>query len=329
MSPGTTVFAIGVSLMAPILWAALGELVVEQSGVLNIGIEGVMLIGAFCAALGYRYLGGLTVGVLVAAASGVLCGIVLAVLYVRLGTDQIVTGILFNIFALGFTTTLYSKYLGGGVAATLPNIKIPGLASIPFLGAVLFQQNWLVYASVLAAPIVFYILRGTWFGLYARGAAEHPQAVETAGVNVWRVRYPAVVIGCVFAAIGGAVIVVSTSGGFVPGLTSGRGYIALAVIVLARWNPFASVAACILFGVAQALQFESQNLGVLSHIPSDFVLSIPYLVTILAVIAARGSRYPAATGIPFQRETKPLRFKWGSRRVASSTSTLEAPDNPT
>ena len=300
MNTTTSVFAIGITLMAPILWAALGEVVVEQSGVLNIGIEGVMLIGAFCAAIGYRYLHNLTWGLVLAIGGGAVCGIVLSVLYVRLGTDQIVTGILFNVLALGLTSTLYTKYLGGGVVSTYHSLKIPLLGDIKYLGTILFDQNALVYASFLAAPVVFYLVRNTWYGLYARAASEHPRAAETAGLNVWRLRYPAVVIGCVLTAVGGATLVLSTSGGFVNGLTEGRGFIALAVVVLARWNPFGVIAGCVLFGVAQALQFQIQNLGPLSHIPSDFVLMFPYAITIVAVMAARGSRYPAAIGIPYR-----------------------------
>jgi ABC-type uncharacterized transport system permease subunit len=295
-----SVFSIGITLMAPILWAALGEVIVEQSGVLNIGIEGVMLVGAFASAIGYRYLHGLSYGLLLAIAAGGVCGLILSLLYVRLGTDQIVTGILFNLLALGFTSTLYTKYLGGGVVSVFPNLKIPLLGDIKWLGPILFHQNILVYASFLAAPVVFYLMRRTWFGLYARAASEHPRAAETAGLDVWRLRYPAVVLGCILAAVGGATLVLSTSGGFVNGLTEGRGFIALAVVVLARWNPFGVIAGCVLFGVAQALQFQVQSLGPLSHIPTDFVLMLPYAITIVAVVLARGSRYPAACGIPYR-----------------------------
>jgi simple sugar transport system permease protein len=295
-----SIFAIGVALMAPILWAALGEAVVEQSGVLNIGIEGVMLIAAFSAAIGYRYGGSLYVGLLLAIASGIASGVFLCIPYVRLGADQIVTGIVFNVLAIGLTTTLYEKYLGGGVARTFPDVEIPGLADVPWLGEILFRQNALVYAAFLAAPLVFYLVYRTWFGLYARAAAEHPRAAESAGLDVWRLRYPAVVLGCTLTAMAGATLVLSTSGGFVPGMTEGRGFIALAVVVLARWNPFAVIAACLLFGVTQALQFQVQNLGPLADVPSDFVLAAPYVVTILAVVFARGSRYPAACGVPFR-----------------------------
>jgi general nucleoside transport system permease protein len=292
------VFSIGVTLMAPVLWAALGELITEQSGVLNVGVEGVMLIAAFAAGVGYRT-GSYWLAILAALGSGIACGIVLAILYVRLGTDQIVTGILFNLFAVGLTTTLYQKYLGAGLTLVFPNLKIPKLGDIPWIGEILFHQNFLVYGAFLAAPAVFFLVYRTWFGLYARAASEHPRAAESAGLNVLRLRYPAVVVGCALAAIGGATLVLSV-GQFVPGLTGGRGFIALAVVVLARWNPFGVILACLLFGVTESLQFETANLGPLAHVPSDFVLMIPYLATVLGVVFARGSRYPAACGIPYR-----------------------------
>ena len=300
MSVTVSVFASGVSLMAPILWAALGELISEESGVLNVGIEGVMLIGCFVSAIGYRFGGSLYAGLACAIGGGIVCGVVLCVPYVRLGADQIVTGIVFNLLAFGLTTTLYEKYLGGGVASAFPDLKIPGLGDLPWLGTILFRHNFLVYAAFLAAPVVFYLVRRTWFGLYARMVSEHPRAAEAAGLNVWALRYPAVILGCTLTAVGGATFVLTTSGGFVPGMTNGRGFIALAVVVLARWNPFGVILGCLLFGATQALQFQQQNIPLLRDVHSDFVLAFPYVVTILAVVFARGSRYPAAIGIPYR-----------------------------
>jgi general nucleoside transport system permease protein len=293
---------LGVALMVPMLWAALGETVVEQAGVLNVGIEGVMLIGAFGAALGVNYGGGsIYVGLLVSIGCGLLSGVVLSGLYVRLGTDQIVSGILFNVFAFGLTTTLAQKYVQAGVVTSLPKVKVPGLESIPWIGKVFFQQDVLVYAAYVAAPVVFYLVRSTWFGLYARSASEHPRAAEAAGLNVWGLRYVAVILGCGLTAVGGTVLF-SNSGGFVSGLTNGRGFIALAVVVLARWNPFAVVGASLLFGVAQALQFA--NISWLQHVPPHLVVALPYVVTIAAVVFARGSRYPAAVGVPYRPSAK-------------------------
>jgi simple sugar transport system permease protein len=300
VSPVQTLFSLGIALMVPMLFAALGEVIIEKSGVLNVGIEGVLLVGAFAAAVGVNYgNGSIWVGLLVAIGAGVVCGIILALLYVRLGTDQIVTGIMFNILAFGLTTTLAAKYVHASESAQFPDWHIPLLHDIPGVGNVLFDQDVLVYASIVLAALVFYLTRRTWFGLYSRAASEFPRAAESAGLNVWRLRYAAVIVVCVLAAVGGAELF-ANSGGFVAGYTNGRGFIALAIVVLARWNPFWVVAASLLFGVAQALQFEADKLGFLGDIPSHVLVALPYILVLAAVVFARGSRYPAAVGIPFR-----------------------------
>ncbi|HEV7844942.1 MAG TPA: ABC transporter permease [Thermoleophilaceae bacterium] len=296
----TTLFALGVALAAPLLWAALGELIIEQSGVLNIGIEGVMLIGAFGCAYAYVRSGSMVAGIATAMGCGAACGLVLALLYVRLGADQIVTGILFSVIALAGTTVLADRLLGTDVAEKTGQLDIPGLSEIPFFGTVLFSQDPLVYAAIVAVPLVSYLMSGTWFGLYVRAIGARPRAGETAGIGVRALRTWALVIGCVLTAIGGASLVVATSGGFSPNLTAGRGFIALAVVVLARWKPLWAAAAALLFGVAQALQFVADELGFLAHVPSDVLLMLPYLLTVVAVVFAAGSRYPAACGVPYR-----------------------------
>ena len=299
----TDVFSLGVALMIPMLWAAYGETLMEKAGVLNVGIEGVMLIGAFSAALGVTYGGGIYAGLGFAIVAGLLSGIVLALLYVRLGTDQIVTGIMFNIFAFGLTTTLAVEFVRATRVTSFPRFELPGLAEIPFFGEVLFSHNILVYAAFLAAPLVFYVLHRTWYGLYARASSEYPRAAEAAGLDVWRLRYAAVIAGCVLTSIGG-VALFSSSGGFVSGLTDGRGFIALAIVILARWNPYWIVAASLLFGVSEALQFQADRLGPLGDVPPALLVMIPYVVTILAVVLARASRYPPAVGVPYRPSAK-------------------------
>jgi ABC-type uncharacterized transport system permease subunit len=299
----TNVFALGVTLMVPMLWAAYGEAIIEKAGVLNVGIEGVMLIGAFAAALGVRYGDSLYVGLVFAIGAGAVAGLVLALLYVRLGTDQIVTGILFNVFAFGLTATLAAKYIQATEVTSFRDYEIPGLGDIPHLGRIFFNHDVLVYAAFAVAPLVFYLLHRTWYGLYARAASEHPRATESAGLNVWRLRYVALVLGCMLTAVGG-VVLFSNSGGFVSGLTNGRGFIALAIVVLARWNPYWILAASLLFGVSQALQFQADALGPLADVPPDLLVAFPYVVTILAVVFARASRYPAAVGLPYRPTAK-------------------------
>jgi general nucleoside transport system permease protein len=300
VSPVQTLFSLGIALMVPMLFAALGELIIEKSGVLNVGIEGVLLIGAFAAAVGVNYgNGSIWIGLLIAIGAGVVCGIVLALLYVRLGTDQIVTGIVFNILAFGLTTTLAAKYVHASESAQFPDWHIPLLHDIPGIGNVLFDQDVLVYSSIVVAALFWYLTRHTWFGLYSRAVSEFPRAAESVGLNVWRLRYAAVIAGCVLTAVGGAELF-ANSGGFVAGYTNGRGFIALAIVVLARWNPFGVVAASLLFGVAQALQFEADKLGFLGDFPPHVLVALPYILVLAAVVFARGSRYPAAIGIPFR-----------------------------
>ena len=302
MSEGviTTLFVLGVALAAPILWAALGELIIEQSGVLNIGIEGVMLIGAFGCAWGYLSTGSALIGLVVAVGFGLGCGLVLALLYVRLAADQIVTGILFTLIAIGATTVAGDALLGSSVTDQSTDIVVPVLSDLPFIGAVLFSQDVMVYAAIIAVPVVWFLMRRTWFGLYAKAIGIRPRAGETAGINVRRIRSWAVILGCVLTTMGGAALVFASSGGFSPNMTAGRGYIALAVVVLARWNPFAAAVMALLFGAAQALQFVSEQLGFIANIPEDVLLMLPYVLTIVVVALARGSRYPAACGIPYR-----------------------------
>lgn len=294
-------FVVGIQLMAPILWAALGELVSERAGVLNVGIEGCMLLGAFAAALTGARLGSPLAGIAVATLAGLAAGALLAFLYVRMGTDQIVTGLLFNVFALGLTDTLHDRFLGGTVGDTLPRLRIPVLGDLPYLGEIVFQQHGLTYLAVGTVVLVGLLMQRTWWGLYARAVGERPYAVEAGGLDVWRLRYPAVLLGCMLPAIGGAALVLSSAGGFVPGMTAGRGFIALGVVVLARWKPLAVLAASLLFGLAQSLQFVAGGISFLQGVPSELWLASPYVATVIAIVFAPGSRYPAAVGIPHRK----------------------------
>lgn len=294
-------FVIGIQLMVPIVLAALGEAVAEKAGVLNVGIEGMMLIGAFATAfMGIRQ-GSAALGILLAVVVGCVFGGVLAYLYVNRGTDQIVTGLMFNIFAFGLTGTLHSLYLAGQNGETLSGITIPGIGSIPWVGEILNKQNLMLYMAILMALAVWYLLNRTWYGLYATAAGERPMAAESGGLDVLRLRYPAVIIGCVLAALGGSALVLSTSGGFVPGMTAGRGFIALGVVVLAKWRPSRIMFFALGFGLIQGLQFLAAQVAALDALPKQFWVALPYLVTVIAVVFAPGSTYPAAVGIPYRR----------------------------
>lgn len=293
-------FVIGIQLAIPILFAGLGELIQEKSGVLNIGIEGVMLIGAFTTALvgigtGNPYLALIAGGVV-----GIACGIILAFLYVYRGTDQIVTGLMFNIFAFGLTGTLHSLFLGGQNGPTLPAAEFPLVSSIKWFGSIIQQQNMMLYLGLICMFVVYWAMQRTWWGLYARTAGERPFAAEAGGLNVLRLRYPAVVAGSVLSSLGGAALVLGSSGGFVPGMTAGRGFIALGVVVLARWKPTLVLIFALAFGLTQGLQFLGGRLDALSAIPPQFWTALPYVLTVIAVVFAPGSTYPSAVGIPYK-----------------------------
>jgi simple sugar transport system permease protein len=256
--------------------------------------------GAFCCALAYNDTGNVGAAILITVAAGVVTGLLLSIVYVRLGGDQIVIGILFTLVCIALTTLLSQELLTGVEPRALSSALIPVLSDIPYVGPILFEHDPLVYSAFLCAPVVWYLMRRTWFGLHARAIADHPRAGEAAGLNVRGIRYAALIVGCTLTAMGGATLVLSTSGGFQVNMTNGRGYIALAVVVLARWNPFAAALAALTFGTAQALQFVVQDLGPLGAVHSDIWLMLPYLVTLVAVVFARGSRYPAACGIPYR-----------------------------
>jgi simple sugar transport system permease protein len=291
-----------VGLMVPVLFAASGEAVGEQAGVLNIGIEGVMLIGAFTAAAGFRATGSLWNGFLLSIPIGIASGIVLWFLYVYRSCNQIVTGIMFNLFALGATSALYEKYLTGtGVVVTIPNLAIPGLAHIPGLGPTVFDQTPLFYIAVIGCVVLWYLLWKSWFGLWVRATGERPDVTSEAGLSVRRVRLYAVMIACTFAAVGGGALLVNVSGTFNIDMTAGQGFIALAIVILGRWNPLWIILGASLFGFADALQFQLPfSVPALAGVNHDVWLSLPYLVTIVVVIVAGSTGYPSATGVPFE-----------------------------
>lgn len=278
----TTLVVVAMAVAAPVLWAALGELVAEKAGIINPGIEGVMLTSALVTTITYRATGSPVTALVAAVVTGVACGLLFGFLFVTRGVNQIITGILFNLLALGATTTVFiaDRDLARARVPVVRPLEVPLLADLPLLGPVLFRQNVFVYASVVAVAAVWFLMRRTWLGLSIRAAGEHPRAVEAAGLDVWRIRYVAVVVGSVLPAVGGAVLV-------------------LGIVVLARWNPWGVVAGSLLFGVAQALQFQAQNFPVLSGVPIELWLAMPYLVTVAAVMLTRSSEYPRAAATPY------------------------------
>ena len=296
-----TTLTAAIPIAMPLLYAALGESVAEKAGILNIGIEGLMLIGAWAAYLGAVYTHSLVLGVLIGAVAGLILALMLAVFYVTIGADQIVTGILANLLVLGLTSVTFA-HLFSTNRPRLGNpgvVEVPVLSSIPALGTILFKQDWLVYLGLLLVPFTYWLMKKTWSGLNVRAAGEPPRAAETAGVSVALVRYSAMAYVGVLAALGGATLAYDSIGGFVENATAGRGFIALAVVVLGKWNPFGVFIGALVVGATDALQLRLQAGGL--PVPHELLLMLPYLLTIVVLVGfVGGARYPAAAGVAYE-----------------------------
>jgi ABC-type uncharacterized transport system permease subunit len=291
-------------LSVPLVFAAVGGVLSERSGVYNIGLEGMILAGAFGAAVGAFFLatpfGGLAAG----AACGLLAASILAVLGVSLRVNQIVSGIAINLLVLGLTSFL-SRVVFGAQANTLSlpgfgRIAVPGLASIPVLGPVLFAQDPLVYLMYAIVPLLYFVMFATPWGLDIRAVGENPAAADAAGISVARVRYACVLGSGVLAALGGCYLVLSQVFLFSEHMSAGKGFIALAAVILGRWNPAGALLACLLFGFFDAFQLRLQFAN--PQIPYQIFVMLPYVVSILALVGLVGKPTPpGAAGLPYRR----------------------------
>jgi len=290
----------------PIGLAALGGVLSERSGVLNIGLEGMMLTGALAGAMGSYFLGGPWMGSLAAAAAGVLLGMGLAYLTVSLGANQIVTGVGINLFALGFTTLVERVVLRPAGIETVPafaRLAGPGLGAVPIVGPLLANLTPLVLVTIALAPILATFLYRTSWGLALRATGEVPRAADTAGINVFVVRYMAVAASGAFAGVGGAFLALGQLNLFSENMTAGRGFIALAAVILGKWDPIGALGAAFLFGAAEALQLFVQSYGL--AVPYQIPSMLPYVLA-LAVLAGFVSRAipPASEGLPYRQEER-------------------------
>jgi len=290
--------AAAVRVATPLLLGATGETITERSGVINLGLEGIMLAGALAATLGATAWGPWS-GVACAIVAGMLLAAVFALLAVGARADQIITGTAITLAAFGLTGTIYRQVYGsGGAGLTIPTLKslaIPGLSHIPILGPALFDQPAPTYLALLSMPIVWWVLFRTRLGLALRAAGEGAAMARAAGVRTNLVRSGATVVGGGFAGLAGASLVLAQVGSFAEGMTAGRGYVAIAIVVLGRWHPGGIALGALLFGVATALQFLLQALGL--DAPYQLFLMLPYLLTLLALAGAVGRvRAPADLG---------------------------------
>ena len=295
-----------VLLAVPLVFGALGGVIGERAGVVNIAIESQLLFGAFGAAI----LGSIThnpyVGLLAAIVAGVLVALVLGVFTITYKVDQVIVGVVLNVLVYGLTDFLYSQVLvpnGQHLNTTTRflRVAIPGLSDIPVIGPALFRQTILVYVMYIAVPVVWYALYRTRWGLRLRAVGEHPQAADTVGIKVERARYRALAIAGAVVGIGGAFYTVVSISSFGREMTAGAGYIALAAVIFGKWDPVRAALAALLFGAATNLQGTLSVVG--APVPSQFMLMLPYVVTVLAVAGFVGrSRAPAADGTPYIKE---------------------------
>jgi general nucleoside transport system permease protein len=281
----------------PLVLAAMGELLVERAGLINIGLEGAILAGAFGSLVGATA-AGVTGGFAGAVAGGVSVAALFALFVVWLKADQIITGTALTILSLGATGTLYHTIYGSSGAAlgtpTSAPLSIPLLSQIPVIGPALFVQPAITYFAYLLIPLIAWWIRFTHAGLALRAIGERPEAARVAGVRVGRMRVLAVLIGGVLGGLAGGTLVLAQAGTFAEGMSAGRGFIAIAIVVLGRWHPLGVALAAFVFGAASALQFAFQAMG--WHAPYQIFLVAPYLLTLAGLVGAGRARSPAALG---------------------------------
>lgn len=292
-------------LAVPIILGAMGGVMAERVGVVNIAIEGQLLTGAFMAAVVSTLTGNQIIGLVSAVFTAALLSVVLAVFAIRYLAQQIIVGVVLNVLVIGITNFLYQQWLtedseNVNFPGTLEIIRIPVLSDIPVIGPVFFENRITVYLTLIIVPILWWVLFKTRLGLRARAVGEHPLAADTVGINVGRTRFWWVVMGGAVAGLGGASLTIGNAGAFGREMSGGLGFIALAVVILGKWHPISAAFAALLFGFSIILRVWANQVS--PGIPTDFITMVPYLVTIIAVVGFVGkSRAPAADGVPYEK----------------------------
>jgi ABC-type uncharacterized transport system permease subunit len=291
----------GLRLATPYLYAAIGEAFAQNSGVYNLGVDGIMLMGAFSGFFVGMRTGNIGLGLLAAAVVGALMGLLMAVVSVTLKAEQGISGIGLYMFGLGLSSLLFKKTMAGveSISGFQP-IRIPILGNIPYLGDVFFNHNILVYGAFLLVPLATFVLYKTPLGLMIRAVGQNPQAADTLGVNVDGIRYFTVILGGLLAGIAGASLSISLINLFQENMTSGMGFIAIALVYFGSWRPVGILGGALLFSFVNALQLWLQVLGI--NFPYDFAVMLPYAMTIITLaISVRRAAMPDALGKPFER----------------------------
>lgn len=300
-----SLFSSALLMAVPITLGAFSGILCERSGVVNIAIEGMMLMGAMVGSIVGSVTGSIWLGLVAAMISSALLALVHAWLSIKYKINQIISGTVINIFSMGMTSYISSMFLQNiqslNKTPRFPNVSIPLLAKIPFLGPILFNNSLFVYGMFLILIVLQFMLFKTRWGLRLRSVGEHPKAADTLGVNVYRTRYIAVILGGLVAGFAGAYFSLGSVGRFDEGMTAGKGYIGLAAMIFGGWVPFNAMLAGILFGFADALASSVSILR--SPIPGQFINMLPYIVTIVVLAGVVGSgNGPAASGTPYEKE---------------------------
>jgi len=296
------ILASGIRLATPYLYAGLGETLSQRSGVLNLGVEGQMLMGAFAAFYVTFETGNVWLGILAALVVGAVMGVAMAFVSVNLQAQQGISGIGFYLFGLGVSTLLFQMLLGTvETVSGFSSIHIPVLSDIPVIGEIFFRQNVLVYAAFALVPVAHFLLQKTTLGLKIRAVGENPEAADSLGVSVAKIRYITVTIGGLLSGIAGASMSIALLNVFQQNMTSGLGFIAVALVYFGGWRPFGVMLGALLFSMVNALQLRLQVEGV--PVASDLMVMMPYVLTIVAlVLTMQRVRSPSALTKPFERE---------------------------
>ncbi len=293
----------GVRLATPFLFAGLGEMLSQRSGVLNLGVEGIMLVGAFVSFYAAYQSGNLYVGILAAMGAGAMMGLLTAFVSVTMKAVQGISGIGIHILGLGISGLFFRLTMGSIVTIRgFQRMQIPLLSRIPLLGQVLFTQNWMVYAALLLVPISWVVIYKTTFGLKVRAVGENPHAADSLGISVNGVRYVCVIIGSIMAALAGSFLTIGQhEAAFVNNIAAGRGFIAVALVYFAKWRPVGILGGAFLFSMIDAFQLRIQIIDI--GIPYEIPVMLPYIVTILVLALSTRGRVmgPTALTKPFIR----------------------------
>ncbi len=294
------ILQLGIRYATPYLYAAVGETFAQTSGVLNLGVDGIMLMGAFSGFYVAFNTGDLALGLLAAAVVGGLMGLLMAVISVTLKAEQGISGIGLQLFGLGLSSLLFRKLMGAPQTILgFQDIKIPLLGDIPYIGDVFFNHDLLVYGAFLLVPVATFVLNKTTFGLKVRAAGQNPMAADSLGVNINRIRYITVILGGILAGIGGAFLSIALVKQFQENMTNGMGFIAVALVYFGGWRPWGVLAGSLFFSLVNAFQLQVQVIGV--PIPYDVLLMLPYILTILVLVFTRRTQTPTALAKPFER----------------------------